>query len=237
MIEVNLEHTREEEADFVKSLDLRNPSGLGLTKDGEKKFIDMLYFDDMRKLKEDNIKHQNTISDIEWVYLIENHDHLAATLELLEWKKKSSWTNWHLYNTICSINYLEKKKAEGRSSNLEFDKCFMSACIQSLKDALSPNLYNFDRPNDFLYELAKNYLNRLRPSHRPPKQHLIKMIDAETDEVFERFNCRAAVINVIGIKKSRLSKCIKSAKEYPDCKAKWSVYKYEGRKYYFKEID
>jgi hypothetical protein len=67
MIKVNLEQTREEFAEAIKELDLRNPSGLGLTKEGEKKFIDMLYFDDMRKLKEDNIKYQNTISDVEWV--------------------------------------------------------------------------------------------------------------------------------------------------------------------------
>lgn len=235
MIEVNLEQTREEVTDFVKSLDLRNPSGLGLTKEGEKKFIDMLYFDDMRKLKEDNIKYQNTISDVEWVYLIENHDHLSATLELLDWKKKSNFINWHLYNTIVIINKLEKDIAEGTSRNLEFDKWWLQLCIRTLKNALTPNTYDFDRPNAFLYELAKSYLNRLRPSHRPAKQTIIKMIDTETEEVVETFKGRAAVIDATGIKKNRLSVCIKSVKDNPDCKEKWSAYKYENRKYYFAE--
>lgn len=235
MIEVNLEQSRKELTDFVKSLDLRNPSGLGLTKESENKFIDIIYFDDMRKLKEDNIKHQNTISDIEWVYLIENHDHLAATLELLEWKKKSNWISWHLYDTIVCINKLEKDIAEGKSRNLDFDNFFLQHCIKCLKDALTPSTYDFDKPNAFIYELAKSYLDRLRPSHRPAKQTIIKMIDTETEEVVERFNGRAAVIDATGIKKARLSQCIKSAKENPKCTAKWTAYKYENRKYYFVE--
>lgn len=235
MIEVNLEHTREEFAESIKELDLRNPSGLGLSKESEKKFIDMLYFDDMRKLKEDNIKYQNTISDIEWVYLIENHDHLSATLELLDWKKKSNWISWHLYDTIVCINKLEKDIAEGKSRNLDFDNFFLQHCIKCLKDALTPSTYDFDRPNAFIYELAKSYLDRLRPSHRPAKQTIIKMIDTETEEVVETFKGRAAVIDATGIKKNRLSVCIKSVKDNPDCKAKWSAYKYENRKYYFAE--
>jgi hypothetical protein len=104
-----------------------------------------------------------------------------------------------------------------------------------LKDALTPSTYNFDRPNAFIYELAKSYLDRLRPSHRPAKQTIIKMIDTETEEVVETFKGRAAVIDVTGIKKNRLSVCIKSVKDNPDCKAKWSAYKYENRKYYFAE--
>lgn len=235
MIKVNLEHTREEVTDFVKSLDVKNPAGLGLTKEGEKKFIDMLYFDDMVKLKEDNIKYQNTISDVEWVYLIENHDHLSATLELLEWKKKSNFINWHLYSTIVVINKLEKNIAEGTSRDLEFDKWWLQLCIRILKNALTPSTYDFDRPNAFIYALAKSYLDRLRPSHRPANQTIIKMIDTETEEVVERFNGRAAVIDATGIKKSQLSKCIKSTKEFPNCNAKWKTFKYEDAKYYFIE--
>ena len=74
-----------------------------------------------------------------------------------------------------------------------------------------------------------------KESHRPMFNKSIKMIDAESGEVFERFKNRADVIEVIGIKKSRLSQCIKSAKEYPNCTAKWTAYKYEDVKYYFVE--
>lgn len=74
-----------------------------------------------------------------------------------------------------------------------------------------------------------------KESHRPMFNKVIKMIDVESGEVFERFKNRADVIEVIGIKKSRLSQCINSAKEFPNCTAKWTAYKYEDAKYYFVE--
>lgn len=87
------------------------------------------------------------------------------------------------------------------------------------------------RPIDL--KVSENYVER--EAHRPLFNKTIKMIDAETDEVYERFDNRSSVIEMIGIKKNRLSACIKSSKENPNCKSLWSKYKYNEKKYWFVE--
>lgn len=74
-----------------------------------------------------------------------------------------------------------------------------------------------------------------KPAHRPQEQHIIKMIDIETGEVFERFDCRQSAIDTISIKKNTLSDCIRTSKTNPNAKSTWRKYKYNGRKYWFVE--
>lgn len=92
----------------------------------------------------------------------------------------------------------------------------------------------YKRENHKMPRMLKQNKDK-KPAHRPQEQHVIKMIDIETEEVFERFNCRQAVIDTIGVKKNTLSDCIKTSKTNPNAKSTWRKYKYDGRKYWFVE--
>ena len=63
----------------------------------------------------------------------------------------------------------------------------------------------------------------------------IKQIDIETGEIVNSFSTRNELMQKIGIKKSHLSQCIKTAKENPKDRSLWKKWVSEGKKYGFIE--
>lgn len=172
----------------------------------------------------------NTISPEKWSWLIANHKRLTMTQEIQEYYQQMNIINKEMYQCICLLREFEEP----------FNKFMVATCCIQLKDIIEHcrKFSHFNHPDQYLVDLCQQYYlkyNPVREVGRPREQHLIKMIDVETGEVFERFNTRDAVMETIGIKKSNLSQCLKSSKTNPNAKSTWRKYKFEDRKYWFVE--
>ena len=216
--------TKEE---IIESLNNHNT---GFTQKDIEKIAESMCYREFNEEIERNKALANTISPEKWSWLILNHERLTITQEIQEYYQYMNTINKEMYQCICSLREFEEP----------FNKFMIDLGCKHLKAIIDccRKFSHFDHPDQFLLDLCKQYYlkyNPIREVGRPKEQHLIKMIDTETEEVFERFNTRDAVMETIGIKKSNLSQCLKSSNTNPNAKATWRKYKYEGRKYWFVE--
>ena len=202
----------------------------GFTPNEINKIAEAICYSEVNKEIERNKALANTISPEKWSWLILNHNRLTITQDIQDYYQQMNTINKEMYDCICSMQEFEEP----------FDKFMIDLGCRHLKAIINhcQKFSHFEHPDQFLLDLCKQYYlkyNPVREVGRPREQHLIKMIDTETEEVFERFNCRQAVIDTIGIKKSNLSQCLKSSKDNPTAKSSWRKYKFEDRKYWFVE--
>ena len=202
----------------------------GFTQKDIEKIAESMCYREVNEEIERNKALANTISPEKWSWLILNHKRLTITQEIQEYYQQMNTINKEMYQCICRLREFEDP----------FNKFMIDLGCKQLKGIIDcyRKFSHFDHPDQFLLDLCKQYYlkyNPVREVGRPKEQHLIKMIDTETEEVFERFNTRDAVMETIGIKKSNLSQCLKSSNTNPNAKATWRKYKYEGRKYWFVE--
>lgn len=216
--------TKEE---IIENLNNRN---IGGTLKGADKLAEALCYREAIEEIERSKALANTITPEKWSWLIANHKRLTITQEIQEYYQQMNTINKEMYQCICLLQEFENP----------FNKFMVDTCCRQLKGIIEHcrKFSHFDHPDQYLVDLCQQYYlkyNPVREVGRPREQHLIKMIDIETEEVFERFNCRQAVIDMIGVKKNTLSDCIRTSKTNPNAKSTWRKYKYEGRKYWFVE--
>jgi len=214
--------------DIIESLNERNvPFNTQKQMD---KIVNALERDSVLSELESNKKLANTISAETWEWLITNHKRLTLTQEIKDYYNKMNTINKEMYQCICTLIEFENP----------FNKFMVDLCCKQIKGIIThcKKFSHFDYPDQFLVDLCQQYYlkyNPIREVGRPKEQHLIKMIDIETEEVFERFNCRQAVIDTIGIKKARLSKCLTASNNNPNAKSTCTKFKFEDRWYWFVE--
>lgn len=158
----------------------------------------------------------------------------------------------HTYNILKNVDiYADNKEIDDATKSVYVETC--KEVYKEHEDSYKRTFgykysdvenWSYEQWTHFMYEYKKDghkmpillkHNTEKKPVGRPKGQHIIKMIDVETGEVFERFNCRQDVIDMIGIKKSNLAQCLKASKTNPNAKSTWRKYKYEDRKYWFVE--
>ena len=195
-----------------------------------RKIAEAMYFEEAETMIKEDKDRENTIDPEKWLWLIENHERLVLSQEIQHYYNLMNTTNKSMYCAICELKYAEKIHDE------EMAEGWLRVIKNNIDIATNFPQYSF--PDMFIINLGKAIYEEHNPhknAGRPREQHLIKMIDVETGEVFERFNTRDAVMETIGIKKANLSQCLKSSKTNPNAKSTWRKYKFEDRKYWFVE--
>lgn len=211
---INVVFDLDQEEDDYLSIQVRDCS------EYNERITEIFKKDDWKDLKDDSYNREN--NDVAYMFIDEMKD----------WFKK--YPEWMIEKFY--LKYLDVKDWTFEQwHSFYFD--FYNVYLKTPKDELPEefiNEYGITINNDIL-EAGDQWIPEKRG--RKEKRSIIKMIDCDTNEVIEKFSCRADVIEVMGIKKNYLSMCLKSVKDFPKSQSKWKrwIHKDENKKYWFVE--
>ena len=184
------------------------------------RIFEILKMDEWKDLRDDPDSYENNPV----AYLFRN--------EFIEWFKKYPEWMFEKFN----LKYMDVKDwtlDQWKAFYFDFMKLYLNTPKTELPEEFRTE-YGITLDEDVL-EAENQWIPEKKG--RKEKNCIVKMIDCETNEVIERFGCRADVIEVMGIKKNYLSMCLKSVKDFPKSQSKWKrwIHKEENKKYWFVE--